>query len=272
MNAPLQKSRLGRGLASLIGEPMPGGRPQLPPEGEQRMVPIGGHSPEPAQSAQGIPRGRAGRADRIDPLQGPGAADHRAPGGERGYEIVAGERRWRAAQKAGLHTVPVIVRDLTDQEVLELAIIENVQRADLNAIEEAAGLSRADRALRLQPGAALRDHRQEPQPRRQHAAPAEAARRRADHGAGRAGSRPVTRARSSVARTPRRLPSVSSPTASTCARSRRWCRAGEVAGGGSDCAHAARQGSRHQGLREGACRHPRPEGRDQARLGRERQR
>ena len=56
-----------------------------------------------------------------------------------GYEIIAGERRWRAAQKAGLHTVPVIVRDLNDQEVLELAIIENVQRADLNSIEEAGG-------------------------------------------------------------------------------------------------------------------------------------
>ncbi len=56
-----------------------------------------------------------------------------------GYEIVAGERRWRAAQKAGLHMVPVIARDLTDKEVLELAIIENVQRADLNAIEEATG-------------------------------------------------------------------------------------------------------------------------------------
>ena len=55
------------------------------------------------------------------------------------FEIVAGERRWRAAQKAGLHTVPVIVRELTDKEVLELAIIENVQRQDLNAIEEAAG-------------------------------------------------------------------------------------------------------------------------------------
>ncbi len=56
-----------------------------------------------------------------------------------GYEIVAGERRWRAAQKAGLHMVPVIARDLSDKEVLELAIIENVQRADLNAIEEATG-------------------------------------------------------------------------------------------------------------------------------------
>jgi ParB family chromosome partitioning protein len=56
-----------------------------------------------------------------------------------GYEIVAGERRWRAAQRAGLASVPVIVRELSDKEVLELAIIENVQRADLNAIDEARG-------------------------------------------------------------------------------------------------------------------------------------
>jgi ParB family chromosome partitioning protein len=56
-----------------------------------------------------------------------------------GYEIVAGERRWRAAQKAGMHTIPVIIRELTDRELLELAIIENVQRQDLNAIEEATG-------------------------------------------------------------------------------------------------------------------------------------
>jgi ParB family chromosome partitioning protein len=55
------------------------------------------------------------------------------------YEIVAGERRWRAAQRASMHVVPVIVRALSDQEALELAIIENVQRSDLNAIEEATG-------------------------------------------------------------------------------------------------------------------------------------
>jgi len=55
------------------------------------------------------------------------------------YEIVAGERRWRAAQKAQLHQVPVLVRDFDDTEVLEIAIIENIQRADLNAVEEAAG-------------------------------------------------------------------------------------------------------------------------------------
>jgi len=55
------------------------------------------------------------------------------------FEIIAGERRWRAAQKAGLHEVPVIVRDVGDKEALELAIIENVQRADLNPLEEAMG-------------------------------------------------------------------------------------------------------------------------------------
>lgn len=55
------------------------------------------------------------------------------------FEIVAGERRWRAAQLAQLHEIPVLVRDFDDVEVLEVAIIENIQRADLNAIEEAAG-------------------------------------------------------------------------------------------------------------------------------------
>ena len=55
------------------------------------------------------------------------------------YEIVAGERRWRAAQMAQLHDIPVLVRDFDDTEVLEVAIIENIQRADLNAVEEAAG-------------------------------------------------------------------------------------------------------------------------------------
>ena len=62
----------------------------------------------------------------------------RAPTGK-GYEIVAGERRWRAAQRAQLHEVPALVRELNDTEVLELAIIENIQRDDLNAVEEAAG-------------------------------------------------------------------------------------------------------------------------------------
>jgi len=137
MNAPLPKNRLGRGLASLIGEPAQG-RPALPPEGEQRLVPIsdlkrGPFNPrkdfreeELVELADSIRTKGLVQPIIVRPVTG-------------GFEIVAGERRWRAAQKAGLHTVPVIARDLTDKEVLELAIIENVQRADLNAIEEASG-------------------------------------------------------------------------------------------------------------------------------------
>ncbi|MCZ0811290.1 MAG: ParB/RepB/Spo0J family partition protein [Pseudomonadota bacterium] len=64
-----------------------------------------------------------------------------APGKPDSFEIVAGERRWRAAQIAKLHEIPVLVRDFNDTEVLEVAIIENIQRADLNPVEEAAGYS-----------------------------------------------------------------------------------------------------------------------------------
>jgi ParB family transcriptional regulator, chromosome partitioning protein len=139
MASPMQKSRLGRGLASLIGEPVLA-QERLPPEGEQRLVPIdqvrGGklnprkefREEELAELAESIRQ--KGLVQPIIVRADPAAGV---------FEIVAGERRWRAAQRAGLHMVPVIVRDLGDQEVLELAIIENVQRADLNAIEEAAG-------------------------------------------------------------------------------------------------------------------------------------
>lgn len=63
-------------------------------------------------------------------------------GGEEAFEIVAGERRWRAAQRARLHRVPVVVRDLDDAQALKIALVENVQREDLNAIEEAEGYRR----------------------------------------------------------------------------------------------------------------------------------
>ena len=61
------------------------------------------------------------------------------PGRDRSYQIIAGERRWRAAQQAGLRAIPALVRDLGDQEVMEVALIENIQRSDLNALEEARG-------------------------------------------------------------------------------------------------------------------------------------
>ncbi|MCX7354037.1 MAG: ParB/RepB/Spo0J family partition protein [Alphaproteobacteria bacterium] len=61
---------------------------------------------------------------------------------DQAYEIIAGERRWRAAQRAGLHELPVVVRELNDREALEIALVENVQRADLSPIEEALGYQR----------------------------------------------------------------------------------------------------------------------------------
>lgn len=140
MNSALPKSRLGRGLASLIGE-APQSQPRLPAEGEQRLCPV-----TQLRSGRFNPRKDFAEKDlaelsesiRVKGIVQP-IVVRPHPEDEQAYEIVAGERRWRAAQKAGLHMVPVIVRDLSDRDVLELAIIENVQRADLNAIEEANG-------------------------------------------------------------------------------------------------------------------------------------
>ena len=140
MTAPLPKGRLGRGLASLIGEPTQM-ETHLPQDGEQRQLPIellkgGRANPRKAFNEDDL-------AELADSIRQKGIVQpilaRPSPDTPGTYEIVAGERRWRAAQKAGLHTVPVIIRVLDDREVLELAIIENVQRADLNAIEEAGG-------------------------------------------------------------------------------------------------------------------------------------
>ncbi len=137
MVAPLQR-RLGRGLASLIGEPAQS-EPRLPPEGEQRVVAI-----DMIRSSSLNPRKDFRDEDLIElseSIRQKGLVQPIVvrPDGAGGFEIVAGERRWRASQKAGLHSIPVIIRELNDQEMLELAIIENVQRADLNSIEEAGG-------------------------------------------------------------------------------------------------------------------------------------
>src|SRR4051812_3757469 len=133
-------SRLGRGLAALIGDV--GDESQgLERQRNQRRVPIEFVKPNPRN-----PR-RVFADAELDEL----AASVRERGiiqpilvrTVRGtmdqYEIVAGERRWRAAQRAGLHDVPVILIEVSDRESLEIAIIENVQRADLNPLEEANG-------------------------------------------------------------------------------------------------------------------------------------
>jgi len=136
------RSRLGRGLAALIGDAGADNAPAQPQQTRgQRRVPIefvkaNPHNPRRhfADSELDELAGSIRERGIIQPIvvrTVRGAADS--------FEIIAGERRWRAAQRAGLHEVPIIVHEATDAEALELAIIENVQRADLNPLEEAAG-------------------------------------------------------------------------------------------------------------------------------------
>lgn len=140
MNDDPSRKRLGRGLAALIGEmdrPMP---VETSPTAADGRVPIEFITPNPKN-----PRRHFGDLELTDLAQS--IREHGLvqpvvvrPAGQAGrYELIAGERRWRAAQRAGLTEVPVIVRDVNDRTALELAIIENVQRADLNPIEEALG-------------------------------------------------------------------------------------------------------------------------------------
>ena len=140
MSANKPAAGLGRGLQALLGEAaVPSASTKAPePRGGVREIEIGRIRPNPEQ-----PRVQF-REDAIDEL-----ADSIAergvlqpillrPHGD-GFEIVAGERRWRAAQRARLHTIPALVREIDDSTAAEIALIENVQREDLNAIEEAEG-------------------------------------------------------------------------------------------------------------------------------------
>jgi ParB family chromosome partitioning protein len=132
-------SRLGRGLASLIGDV--GEETSAPePARKPRRAPIENLVANPRNPRRAFTEAELNELAEsirergiIQPIV---VREHGGPGQ---YEIVAGERRWRAAQRAGLHEVPIAIVDATDVQSLEFAIIENVQRADLNAIEEAAG-------------------------------------------------------------------------------------------------------------------------------------
>lgn len=135
------KKRLGRGLAALIGEmdkPAVAEQPTAAPNADRR-VPIELIAPNPRN-----PRRHFNDAELDDLAQSIREHGIVQPvlvrsAGEGRFEIIAGERRWRAAQRAGLTSLPVLVRDVNDRTALELAIIENVQRADLNPLEEAQG-------------------------------------------------------------------------------------------------------------------------------------
>jgi ParB family chromosome partitioning protein len=135
-------NRLGRGLAALIGDMPPMEAPRLAESasGGQKRLPL-----DFIIANRANPR-RDFDADQLDELTNSirekGVMQPllvRPSEDPNIFEIIAGERRWRAAQRAGLHDVPVIIREVDDKEALELAIIENVQRVDLNPLEEAQG-------------------------------------------------------------------------------------------------------------------------------------
>jgi ParB family transcriptional regulator, chromosome partitioning protein len=133
------RSRLGRGLAASIGEVSAEASAERPRG--QRRLPTGSlrpnaRNPRRTFSNTELDELVASLRERgiIQPI-----VARQVRGSGDAYEIIAGERRWRAAQRAGLHEVPVVIIEATDAEALQIAIIENVQRADLNALEEADG-------------------------------------------------------------------------------------------------------------------------------------
>ncbi|MBX5136129.1 ParB/RepB/Spo0J family partition protein [Rhizobium lentis] len=140
MNDDISKRRLGRGLAALIGEM----DQPVPVEAERtvsadRMIPIEFVSRNPRNPRRFFDDTEL--HDLASSIRQHGIVQPivvRTMSQDR-YEIIAGERRWRAAQLAGLIEIPVIIRDVDDKTALEIAIVENVQRADLNPLEEALG-------------------------------------------------------------------------------------------------------------------------------------
>ena len=136
--SPDRPRGLGRGLSALIGDEAAAVKGEPVAKKDLRSLPVAFLQPgrfQPRMSFDEQPLQELAASIREKGVLSPILV---RPIGPDRYEIVAGERRWRAAQLAKLHDVPVVVRELADDQALELAIIENVQRADLNAIEEGA--------------------------------------------------------------------------------------------------------------------------------------
>jgi ParB family chromosome partitioning protein len=137
-----QRRGLGRGLSALMAdiEPETEGASE-PAQRPTQVLPVDQLFPNPNQPRRSFDTEALEELTNSVRSKGviqPLIVRQRGESGSE-FEIVAGERRWRAAQAAGVHEVPVVLRDFSDEDVLEIAIIENIQRADLNAIEEAAG-------------------------------------------------------------------------------------------------------------------------------------
>ena len=137
------KARLGRGLAALLGDAASEALASPPLGREPRKAPIEHIRPNPRNPRKSF--AEEGLEELAQSIRERGLIQpivvRAAPSGS-GYEIVAGERRWRAAQRAGLHEAAIVLVEADDRQALEIAIIENIQRADLNPLEEAEGYER----------------------------------------------------------------------------------------------------------------------------------
>jgi len=135
------RSRLGRGLASLIGDVGGEAAHVERPSRAQRKVPIEFLKANPRNPRRTFSDAELG--ELADSIKQHGVIQpivvRPVKGANDRFEIIAGERRWRASQIAGLHEVPIVPLDVSDSDAMEIAIIENVQREDLNAMEEAQG-------------------------------------------------------------------------------------------------------------------------------------
>ena len=137
------KKGLGRGLSSLMGDTETV-QTKNTNVGQETKIPIANLKPSPSQPRRLFNKNSIN--ELADSIKAKGLVQplvvRPSPSDANSYEIIAGERRWRAAQIAQLHEVPVVIRNFNDTEALEIAIIENVQRSDLSPIEEAAGYKR----------------------------------------------------------------------------------------------------------------------------------
>ena len=135
--------RLGRGLAALLGDSP---EPSASAAGGSSIQSISIDALEPGPFQPRTHMAPGAMAELVDSIKARGILQpllaRRHPKHSDRFQIIAGERRWRAAQQAGLHDVPVLVRDLADSDAMAAALVENLQRQDLNAIEEAEGYKR----------------------------------------------------------------------------------------------------------------------------------
>ena len=140
--SPAKKKGLGRGLSALFGDDKP--KDQVKAVNQTNLISISDLSRNPYQPRQNFKEEKleelANSIRKNGVIQPIAVRPNKSDKGK--FEIVAGERRWLAAQRAGLHEIPVTVLDLSDVESLEVAIVENIQRDDLNPIEEARGYKR----------------------------------------------------------------------------------------------------------------------------------